>query len=139
MMGEGEGDYRTSIDRVGLALACGAGLAGLGASALVAIGGERSGHAALLALLIGGIFAALAITAIAGPVWLLLHLSGRRGPAAAAIVGAVTGFLLMLAGDIGTGSDQPWLHALGGALLAAALAGGIALAMWRIAYRRRPG
>src|SRR5690242_16082220 len=139
MMNEGEGDYRTSIDRVGLALACGAGLAGLAASILVAVGGDGSGRAALVALLIGAIFAALAITAIAGPVWLLLHLSGRRGPAAAAWSGAAIGFLLMLAADFGRDGDEPWLHMLGGALLAAALAGGLALAMWRIAYRRRPG
>lgn len=137
-MGEGEGDYRTSIDRVGLALACGAGLAGLAASILVILGGEDSTRAALFALLIGGIFAALAITVIAGPVWLLLHLSGRRGPAAAALSGAAVGFLLMLAASLG-GGDEPWLHALGGALLAAALAGGIALVMWRVAYRRRAG
>jgi hypothetical protein len=138
-MNEGEGDYRTSIDRVGLALACGAGLAGLAASILVAVGGDGSGRAALVALLIGAIFAALAITAIAGPVWLLLHLSGRRGPAAAAWSGASIGFLLMLAADFGRDGDEPWPHMLGGALLAAALAGGLALAMWRIAYRRRPG
>jgi hypothetical protein len=139
MMGEGEGDYRTSIDRVGLALACGSGLAGLAASILVVLGGEESMRAALFALLIGGIFAALAITVIAGPVWLLLHLSGQRGPAAAALSGAAIGFLLMLAAGLGGGGDEPWLHAFGGALLAAALAGAIALVMWRVAYRRRAG
>ena len=95
-------------------------------------------RAALFALLIGGIFAALAITVIAGPVWLLLHLSGRRGPAAAALSGAGIGFLLMLAAGLGKGGDEPWAQALGAALLAAALAGGIALVMWRVAYRR-PG
>jgi hypothetical protein len=138
-MSDGEGDYRTSIDRVGLALACGAALAGLAASLLVALGGAGTGRAALMALMIGGIFAGLAIAAIAGPVWLVLHLSGRRGPAAAAACGAGVGFLLMIAADFGRGSDESWAHTLGGAMLAAALAGGIALAMWRIAYRRRPG
>jgi hypothetical protein len=131
------GDYRTSVDRVGLALACGAGLAGLAACLLVAIGGEGSARAALVALLVGGIFAALAITAIAGPIWLVLHLSGRRGPAAAAISGAATGFLLMLAAQLGRSGDEPWPRILGAALLAAALAGGIALAMWRVAYREQ--
>ncbi len=134
-MSEGGGDYRTSVDRVGLALACGAALAGLTACLLVAIGGESSARAALVALLFGGIFAALAITAIAGPIWLVLHLSGRRGPAAAAISGAGTGFLLMLAADLGSGSAASWRHILGAALLAASLAGGVALAMWRVAYR----
>jgi len=138
-MNEGEGDYRTSIDRVGLALACGAALAGLAASLLVAIGGTGSGRAALMALMIGGIFAALAIATIAGPIWLVLHLSGRRGPAAATLSGAAIGFLLTIAADFGRGSDEPWLRTLGGAMIAAALAGGIALAMWRIAYRRRSG
>lgn len=135
----GEGDYRTSIDRIGLALACGAGLAGLAASILVILGGEESTRAALFALLIGGIFAALTITVIAGPVWLLLHLSGQRGPAAATLSGAAIGFLLMLAAGLGGGDDEPWPRALGGALLAAALAGAIALVMWRVAYRRRTG
>jgi hypothetical protein len=131
------GDYRTSVDRVGLALACGAGLAGLTACLLVAIGGDASGRAALVALLFGTIFAALAITAIAGPVWLILHLSGRRGPAAAALSGAGIGFLLMLAADLGRGTADTWPRILGAALLTAALAGGIALAMWRVAYRER--
>jgi len=133
-MSEG-GDYRTSVDRAGLALACGAGIAGATACLLVAIDGEASARMALVALLVGGVFAALAITAIAGPVWLLLHLSGRRGPAAAAISGAATGFLLMLAAELG--GDSPWPRVLGAALLAAALAGSIALVMWRVAYRER--
>lgn len=135
-MSEGEGDYRTSIDRIGLALAGGAGLAGLVASGLVIVGGEASARAALVALLVGTLFALLAITVIAGPVWLLLHLSGQRGPAAAAWSGALVGFLLMVAAHFGRVTDEPWLHVFGGALLAAALAGVIALVMWSIAYRR---
>lgn len=138
-MNDGGGDYRTSVDRVGLALACGAALAGAAAALLVVLGGEGSARAALLALLIGAIFAALAITAIAGPIWLVLHLSGQRGPAAATASGAVIGFLLMLAADLSGDTQEPWPHMLGGALLAAALAGGIALVMWRVAYRRREG
>lgn len=138
MMNDSGGDYRTSIDRVGLALASGAGLSGLVASALVWIGGEGSARAALLALLLGAIFAALAIAAIAGPVWLIIHLSGRRGPAAAAITGAIVGFAMMIAADLGGGYDEAMSRMIGGGLMAAALAGAIALAMWRIAYRMPP-
>ena len=136
-MNRGGGEYRTSIDRVGLALGSGAMLAGLVAAVLVALGGDRSARALLLALALGALFAALAIAAIAGPVWLTLHLAGRRGPAAASGAGAAIGFLLMLGAQLGGGAE-PWAQMIGAALLAAALAGVIALAMWRIAYRGNP-
>ncbi|MGN6622473.1 MAG: hypothetical protein ACTHKR_15610 [Sphingomonas sp.] len=129
------GEYHTSINRVGLALGSGAMLAGLAAAVLVALGGDRSARAMLLALGLGAMFSALAIAAIAGPVWLTLHLAGRRGPAAATGAGAAIGFLLMLGAQLGGGSAAPWGQMIGAAFLAAALAGVIALAMWRIAYR----
>lgn len=138
--------YRTSIDRAGWALAAGGGLGGAACMALTVLGGRGSAGALGLALLLGGVFAMLAIAAVGGPLWLALHAAGRRGPGYAAALGAVLGAILFIAGqtdgiagldgDLASDSLTDWLRATGGCLTTAAIAGLIALVMWRVAYRR---
>ncbi|TPG18528.1 hypothetical protein EAH87_10485 [Sphingomonas koreensis] len=138
-MASSSGEYRTSIDRAGWAIAVGALLCGAASMLLVVRGGDATFHAAAVALLLGSLFAALAIAAVGGPVWLAMHAIGWRGPAHAAAAGAIVGFVLVLAAHLSAGLDGDPLRlaqALGAALIAAALTGAIALVMWRIAYWR---
>jgi hypothetical protein len=122
------GRYETSIDRAGLALGAGSLMLGL---------------ITLLLLLPDGSHGA------AGPLWLVLHVAGLRGPVAAALAGAVLTVTLFVGAQThGFGLfDQAttasgaalfrWVSALLTAGLLGVLAAGIAVAMWGIAYRRR--
>ncbi|MBS0478128.1 MAG: hypothetical protein JSR79_02375, partial [Proteobacteria bacterium] len=97
---------------------------------------------------IGSLMTALSITALAAIPWALLHGSGRRGPIAASALGAAIGFVLFLGGQTyGYGLfAMPamdartllyrWASGLLTSLIMAAMAAGIAVAMWRVAYRR---
>jgi hypothetical protein len=134
--------YRLSVDRLGLAIALGGLSCGMLAALLVALGGQDGVRALIGALLIGTVFSALAIAAVGGPIWLAMHAVGWRGPGHAAAAGAVIGFVLFLFGQ----SDvlvraldarlTGWLRSLGSSLVLAAIAAAVALAMWRVAYRR---
>ena len=140
--------YETSLDRAGLALAAGGLLGGAFAAVLVAIGGPPSALGLVVGFLVGAVIVAMAAVAIGGPLWLVCHVFGRRGPISAAVVGAVAGFALFLGGQTyGFGLfDMPvtdartllfrWISAVATSLILAALSAGIGLAMWRVAYRR---
>jgi hypothetical protein len=135
-------DWRISIDRVGLALVAGGAACGLVVAALVAGGANGSAAHVATALVLGTAFGVLAIGAIGGPVWLALHIAGRRGPVAAAATGAALGLILSLSAQSPSGTIVPpgmagWLKIIGSSLIFAALGAAIASAMWRIAYRRR--
>jgi len=136
--------YQTSIDRAGRAIAAGGVALGL-IEAGLALAGGNGVLGAVLALMLGSLMSALAITAVAVPVWLPLHWWGRRGPGDAALAGAVAGFLLFLAAQMGSASlygddDRAlayrWASAAATSLLVAAITAAVALLMWRVAYRR---
>jgi hypothetical protein len=140
--------YETSIDRMGLAIGTGGAIGGLIAAALMLFAGSASALALAGALVVGSVLTALAITALAVLPWALLHAAGRRGPFSAAALGAVIGFLLFLGGqtygyglfampvmDASTLSYR-WLSAVLTSVVMAAMSAGVAVAMWRVAYRR---
>lgn len=135
--------YATSLDRAGQALGAGALAAGVLAVLLVLNGGQRDPEMLLAALLMGALFAALAIVTLAGPIWLALHIAGRRGPVSAAVTSfAVTMLLFVSAQTWGFGvSDAAtlglrWASALGTSLLLGGIGAAIGWTMWKIAYRR---
>ena len=134
--------YRIRIDRIAAALAAGGGACGIIATILAACGGTHGIGALALAFVLGTVFSILALVAIGGPAWLVLHALGWRGPAHAALPGALIGFLLFLFGQadlLPAADDAPlygWLRAVGSSLVLAAIAASVALTMWRIAYRR---
>lgn len=141
--------YETSPDRAGLALAIGGVLGGLLVVALVAFGAQQHNPFALmLAFVLGTVFSALAIAFVAGPVWLILHLAGRRGLIHAALVGVLVALIAFLFGQTyGFGlADMPitdertlafrWLSAAATSAILACIAGAIGIVMWRVAYRR---
>jgi len=140
--------YETTIDRTGLALGAGSGLAGGIVLALLLMGGQRDPLALLGGWAIGSVFSGIAITAVGGPVWLVFHIAGLRYAWHAAAVGALTAMLIFVgAQTYGFGMfAMPaidgrtwlyrWLSALASSALLAILAAAIAAVMWRIAYRR---
>jgi hypothetical protein len=143
--------YDTSIDRAGLALGTGSALAGVIVLILLLLGGQREPLNLLGGWLLGGIFSGLAITAVGGPVWLVMHVAGWRRAWHAALVGALIAMVIFVgAQTYGFGMfDMPemdgrtllfrWLSAAASSVLLAGLAAGIAAVMWRIAYRRNEG
>lgn len=140
--------YHTSIDRAGLALGAGGLMIGC-VSFLLLLNGAHDPRTLALGFALGTLFGALGLVAIAGPLWLALHAAGLRGPVTACLTGVVLALALFVAAQthgFGLFDAQPlghaaalfrWVSALLTAGLLALLAGGIALAMWRIAYRRR--
>ena len=143
--------YDTTIDRAGIALGAGSALAGMIVLALLLLGGQREPLNLLGGWLIGGIFSGLAITAVGGPVWLVMHVAGLRRAWHAALVGAVIAMVIFVgAQTYGFGMlNMPemdgrtwlfrWLSAMASSVLLAGLAAVIAVIMWRIAYRRNEG
>ncbi|AQR75171.1 hypothetical protein BXU08_17235 [Sphingomonas sp. LM7] len=141
--------YDTTIDRAGLALGAGSALAGGIVLGLLLLGGQRDPLGLMAGWLIGSVFSGIAITAVGGPIWLVLHIAGLRRAWHAAGVGALTAMMIFVgAQTYGFGLfDMPaidsrtwlfrWLSALASSAILAALAAGIAAAMWRIAYRRQ--
>lgn len=140
--------YETSIDRVGLAIGAGGLMGGAIGVLLMVFAGTHHIGALLAALLIGSVMTGLSITALAAIPWALLHASGRRGPIAAAALGAGIGFVLFLGGqtygyglfampamDAGALLYR-WASGFLTSLIMAAMAAGIAVVMWRVAYRR---
>lgn len=140
--------YDASLDRVGLALAAGSALAGGIVLVLLLLGGQRDPMALASGWVIGSVFAAIGITAFAGPIWLVMHVAGFRRARHAALIGAVTALAIFVgAQTYGFGLfDMPamdgrtwlfrWLSALASSAVLAAVAALIAALMWRIAYRR---
>lgn len=140
--------YETSIDRVGLAIGAGGAMGGAIGVLLMVFAGTYTIGALLAGLLIGSLMTALSITALAAIPWALLHAAGRRGPATAAMLGTIIGFVLFLGGQTyGYGLfAMPamdartllfrWASGFLTSLVMAAMAAGIAVVMWRVAYRR---
>lgn len=139
--------YETTLDRAGFALATGGALGGLLVVALVLAGGQADMASLLTAWALGALFVTLGIAAVAAPLWLGFHIMGWRRPWQAAALGAVLALIVFVAGQThGFGLlDTPpgdarttlfrWLSALATSALVALAAAGIALAMWRVAYR----
>jgi hypothetical protein len=138
--------YETTVDRVGLALATGGGLGGLAVLLLVIAGGQRDPLQLLTAAALGALFTTLAIAAVGAPVWLALHIAGYRRAWHAGALGGALAMILFVAGQtqgfglFGLPGDSDtllfrWLSALATSALLAAVAAGIAVAMWRVAYR----
>lgn len=139
----------TTLDRAGLALGAG-GLLGGTVWLVLALGsGTASALAVATAFILGTVFTTLGIAAVGVPVWLVLHLGGKRRLGHAAIAGAAIGFgLFLFAQTYGFGLlDAPpsdgstllyrWASAVATSLLLAGVAAAIATVMWVIAYRPR--
>lgn len=146
-MGRGAAHYVTSLDRAGLALGAGGALSGVVALLLVLAGGQRDPLSLGLAWLLGAVFAMFGIVAVAGPVWLALHLAGQRGPGTAAATAALVALAILVASQTfgfgawtpaGAAATLPWrfASALASGAVAAILAAAIGWTMQRIAYRR---
>jgi hypothetical protein len=142
--------YDTTIDRAGLALGAGSALAGLIVLGLLVLGGKRDALSLVGGWMIGSLIAGIAITAVGGPLWLVMHVAGLRRARHAALVGAVTALAIFVgAQTYGFGLfEMPpmdnrallfrWISALASSCILALFAGGTAVMMWRIAYRREP-
>lgn len=143
--------YESSLDRAGLSLALGAALGGAFATSLVALGGPPSWFALPVGFAIGAVITMMAAVALGGPLWIAAHALGRRGPGTAALIGAASGFALFLAGQtygFGLFAMPPidtrtllfrWISAAATSVILSAVCAAIALAMWRVAYRRSSG
>ncbi|MGK6354806.1 hypothetical protein ACMGDH_06215 [Sphingomonas sp. DT-207] len=141
--------YETTIDRTGIALGVGSLLAGAIILVLLMLGGQRDPLALVSGWMLGVALSACAITAVAGPLWLALHVAGLRRAHHAALVGAITAMAVFVgAQTYGFGlyamplmDDRTWLYRLASAVatsaLLAAVAALIGVAMWRVAYRPR--
>lgn len=140
--------YDATLDRVGLALGVGSGLGGLVALGLLLVGGTRDPLALTVMWVMGSLFVGIGITAVAGPLWLVMHVAGLRRARHAALVGALTALAIFVGAQTwGFGLfDMPvmdnrtllyrWASALLVTIVPAILAALIAALMWRIAYRR---
>lgn len=139
--------YDTTIDRAGLALGAGSAFAGLIVLGLLLLGGKRDALSLVSGWMIGSLIAGIAITAVGGPLWLVMHVAGLRRAHHAALVGAVTALAIFVgAQTYGFGLfEMPpmdnralllrWLSAIAVSGIMALFAGATAVLMWRIAYR----
>lgn len=137
----------TTLDRTGLALATGGTLGGLVVLLLMLAGGGTNALALLIAFPLGAVFSTLAIAGLGGPLWYALHRAGYRRAWHAGLLGGALTLAMFVAGQTyGFGlfaapvSDAKtlmfrWLSAIGTSSLVALIAAGIAVAMWRVAYR----
>lgn len=140
--------YEASLDRAGFALAAGRAVGGVFAAGVVALGSGFVPLEIAVGFLIGTVITAVAAVAIGGPVWMMCHALGLRGPGAAAGIGALAGFALLLGGQTyGFGlfampvTDPAtllfrWISALATSLVLALVAALTGWTMWRVAYRR---
>ncbi len=140
--------YDTTLDRVGFALAIGGLLGGGFATGLIAAGGPTSTVGLIVGFVVGTVISAMTVVAVVGPIWLVCHIIGKRGPGTAMLIGAIAGFALFLGGQTyGFGMfDAPptdaltllfrWLSGAATSLVLAFVSALIGLAMWRVAYRR---
>jgi hypothetical protein len=141
--------YDAKLDRVGLALAVGSALGGALVVALRLAAGERNPMYLSGSWLLGTVFVAIGITAVVGPLWLVMHVAGLRRARHAALVGALAALAIFVGAQTwGFGMlDMPvmdnrtwlyiWLSALATSAVLAAAAALIGVIMWRIAYRRQ--
>lgn len=139
--------YETTLDRTGFALATGALLGGLTVLVLVLLGGARDPLTLIGWFLIGSAFSAIAITAVAGPLWLVMHVAGLRRARHAAMIGAAAALAILVGAQTwGFGLlEMPpidnntllyrWISAVLTSAVVAVVAALIGLAMWRVAYR----
>jgi hypothetical protein len=139
--------YDTTIDRAGLALGVGSAFAGLIVLGLLLLGGKRDPLSLVSGWLIGSLIAGIAITAVGGPLWLVMHVAGLRRAHHAGLVGAVTALAIFVgAQTYGFGLfEMPpmdnrallfrWISAIASSGILALFAGATAMLMWRIAYR----
>ena len=140
--------YETSLDRAGLALGAGELLGGAFAAILVAFGGSATAFSVAVGFVIGTVITAMTVVAVAGPLWIVAHALGRRGPVPAMLVGTIAGFALFLGGQTymfglytmpATDTQTlmfRWISAVATSLILAAISALIGLVMWRVAYRR---
>ena len=140
--------YETSLDRAGLALGAGGLVGGAFAAVLVAVGGSATAFSVAVGFVIGTVITAMAVVAVAGPLWIVAHALGRRGPITAMLVGTIAGFALFLGGQTymfglytmpATDTQTlmfRWISAVATSLILAAVSALIGLVMWRVAYRR---
>ncbi|MES2043570.1 MAG: hypothetical protein V4475_06815 [Pseudomonadota bacterium] len=140
--------YETSLDRAGLSLAAGGTMGGLLTVALVAAGRPESWLYLPVGFVIGAIITAMAVVAIGGPLWIVAHAIGKRGPRSAVVLGAFAGFALFLCGQtygFGLFTQPPmdnrtiiyhWISGAATSLILSLVCAVIAWTMWRVAYRR---
>ena len=136
--------YTITPDRAGHAVAAGGFAIGATSLALLAFNGARGASSLVSAAMIATFFGVVAIVAVGGPIWLACHVLGRRGPGSAA--GAGFGAALLLAAfaqalmpPSSADADAAWaaaVNAVASSLGIALIGAGVALLMWRIAYRR---
>lgn len=148
MVGRKTHAYHATIDRAGLALGAGALVGGVFTTVLVAVASGPAPLNLLVGVILGALITAMAVIAIGGPLWIVAHVSGRRGPWMAAAIGAFAGFALFLGGQtygFGVFAMPPtdaatltyrWISAAATSLILALASAGIGLVMWRVAYRR---
>lgn len=141
--------YEATLDRVGLALGVGSLLGGFVAFLLFLAGGTQGVVALLVAWLLGSLFFGIAMTAVAGPLWLVMHVAGMRQMHHAALIAAVTALAIFIGAqtygfgfiDVPVIDDRTWLFrvisAIATSVIPAIIAAGIGAVMWRIAYRAR--
>jgi len=141
--------YDATLDRVGLALGVGSALGGCVVLALTLLGGQRDPVPLTMAWLLGTVFIGIGITAVAGPLWLVMHIAGLRRVRHAAWVGAFAALAVFVGAQTwGFGLfEMPvmdnrtllyrWASALLTSGVLALLAAAIGAIMWRIAYRRQ--
>lgn len=141
--------YDATLDRVGLALAVGSALGGALVVGLRLLAGAFDPMVLAASWLLGTVFVAIGITAVVGPLWLVLHVAGLRRARHAAIVGALSALAIFVGTQTwGFGMfEMPvmdnrtwlyvWLSALASSAILAVAAALIAVIMWRIAYRRQ--
>jgi hypothetical protein len=141
--------YETTLDRVGLALGVGSVVGGVVALALTLLRGEYGLLNLLLSGMLGTLFTGIAITAVAGPIWLVMHVAGLRQPHHAALVGAFVALAIFVGAQTYQFGllDVPaidgktwmfrWISAIATSLILALIAAGTALLMWRVAYREQ--
>ncbi len=142
--------YETSLDRAGLSLAAGGAMGGLLTAVLVAAGRPGSWFALPVGFVIGAVITAMAVVAIGGPLWIVAHATGKRGPRSAIILGAFAGFALFLCGQtygFGLFVEPPmdnrtiifhWISGAATSVILSLVCAAIAWTMWRVAYRRVP-
>lgn len=140
--------YEVTLDRAGLGLAAGGLVGGVFAIGVVLIGSGPAPLELLLGLVVGTLITVMAAVAIGGPIWLLCHALGQRGPWMASLIGALAGFALFLGGQTyGFGLfampviDSEtllfrWISAAATSLILALISALIGWTMWRVAYRR---
>ena len=141
--------YEATLDRAGLALGIGSALGGGIALGLLMLGGTRDPLALSAMWVMGSLMVGIGITAVAGPLWLVMHVAGLRKMRHAAMVGATTALAIfvgaqtygfgMFEGPIMDGRTAlfRWISAGATSLILALVAALIGAIMWRVAYRRQ--